>query len=343
MRADRLLSLLMLLQRRGRLTADQLARELEVSARTIYRDLDALSGMGVPVYAERGPGGGCGLLDGYRTTLTGLTPEEVRALFMLSVPAPLAQLGVSAELRNALLKLTAAAAGRSGADAGSGPAATTAVGRIYVDSVAWFGGEQPAPHLQTLYRAVQEDLCLWLTYRLPFEAEAERLVEPLGLVAKAGAWNLVYARDGQTRVVAVSQVLEARPCPDLRRFARPAGFDLEEFWIGWCKGYESRRPTYPVRVRLSPAALPHLRYYFGERAAEILAAAGPPDEAGWVSATLVFEAFYAARERILGLGGAVEVLEPLALRLSIADFARQAAAVYGQEPETADPELERRL
>ena len=107
MRADRLLSMLMLLQTRGRMTAHELAEELQVSERTIYRDIDALSASGVPIYAERGPGGGCALLDSYRTNLTGLTPDEVRALFMFSIPAPLDKLGVSQELKTALLKLTA--------------------------------------------------------------------------------------------------------------------------------------------------------------------------------------------------------------------------------------------
>src|SRR5512136_703550 len=136
MRADRLLSLLMLLQARGRMTAQELAAELEVSERTIYRDINALSASGVPVYAESGPGGGCALLDSYRTNLTGLDQDEVRALFMLSIPAPLDQLGVSQELRTALLKLSAALP-----DTRRGDEERTRQ-RIHLDSTWWFQPEE---------------------------------------------------------------------------------------------------------------------------------------------------------------------------------------------------------
>jgi predicted DNA-binding transcriptional regulator YafY len=320
MRADRLLALLMLLQERGRSTAGQLARELEVSVRTVYRDLDALSGMGVPVYAERGPGGGCGLLEGYRTTLTGLTHDEARALFMLSIPAPLAQLGVSDELRRALLKLSAAL------PAGRRDEPERARQRIYVDSVAWQQGVEAVPHLQTLQRAVWEDRRLWVNYRLPFDTESERVVAPLGLVAKAGVWHLVYERDGALRVLRVADVLDARLAEGACE--RPATFDLAAFWNSWCARHEQARPSYPVTARLAPSLVASLGYYFGERAEGILACAGPPDSCGWITVTLPFETLYAARERILGMGGAVEVLEPLALRLSVADFARQSLSVY---------------
>src|SRR5512136_1200151 len=154
MRADRLLSLLMLLQTRGRMTAQALARELEVSERTIYRDIDALSATGVPVYADRGPNGGCSLLDNYRTTLTGLTPDEVRALFMISIPAPLDALGVSPELKTARLKLLAALPGARRQDE------RLARERIYLDSTWWSLPDEPAPHLQALHQAV------WQSQRL---------------------------------------------------------------------------------------------------------------------------------------------------------------------------------
>ncbi len=108
MRADRLLAMLILLQTRGRMTARELSEELEVSERTVYRDMLALGMAGMPVYTERGPGGGCTLLESYRTDLNGLTENEVRALFMLSIPAPLVDLGLSLELKAALLKLSAA-------------------------------------------------------------------------------------------------------------------------------------------------------------------------------------------------------------------------------------------
>ena len=147
MRADRLLSILMLLQARGKMSAQALADELEVSVRTIYRDLDALSAAGVPVYAERGPGGGCLLLDSYRTTLTGLTRDEVRALFALSIPSALSELGIDDEARTALYKLSAALpASRRPDEAGSRQ-------RVHLDPEGWSDPKAPAPHLQRIYQA----------------------------------------------------------------------------------------------------------------------------------------------------------------------------------------------
>ena len=325
MRADRLLSLLMLLQARGRTTAEKLAQELEVSVRTIYRDIDALSAAGIPVYAERGPGGGCELIDSYRTSLTGLTREEVRALFMLSIPAPLDELGVSQELRGALLKLAAAlpAAHRHDEE--------RVRQRIHLDWAGWFQPQEPVPHLQTMQRAVWEDHGLHLAYRLQVGAyveQVEHLVAPYGLVAKAGVWYLVYARDGQVRVHRVSRVLDARITG--ARFERPANFDLAAFWRAWCAEHEENRPYYPVIVRVAPDLVPVLPQYFGDRIRAAIAGAGPPDGEGWITLTLPFETLEGARERILGFGRAVEVLEPKALRRTVVDFAAQIVALYAR-------------
>jgi predicted DNA-binding transcriptional regulator YafY len=325
MRADRLLSILMLLQARGRMTAGELAGELEVSERTIYRDLDALSAAGVPVYAERGPGGGCALLDSYRTTLTGLTQDEVRALFMLSIPAPLAELGVDQELKMALLKLSAALPATRRHDE------ERARQRIHLDSSGWFETREPVPHLQTLQRAVWEDRKLHLAYRLRFEAQAEWLVAPYGLVAKANVWHLVCARGGHLRVYRVSQVLEAAISDE--SFERPADFDLAAFWQAWCAEVEEHRPYYPVVVRVAPDLVPWLPHYFGEPIREEIVRAqgteaGSPDAQGWIRVTLPFESLPEARERLLGFGGAMEIVAPVALRESVVDFARQVVARY---------------
>ncbi|MEJ2736004.1 MAG: WYL domain-containing protein [Anaerolineae bacterium] len=242
MRADRLLSILMLLQTRGQMTAQQLSEEVEVSVRTIYRDLDALSAAGVPVYAERGPGGGCALLDSYRTTLTGLTQDEVHALFMLSIPAPLAELGVDQELRAALLKLAAALPDARRHDE------VRARQRIHLDSEGWFETKEPVPHLQTIQQALWQDHRLHITYRLPREAQAGWLIEPYGLVAKGNTWHLVCVRDGHMRVYRVSRVLDAAVMPET--FERPASFNLAAFWRDWCAQVEENRPHYPVTVRV---------------------------------------------------------------------------------------------
>lgn len=321
MRADRLLSLLMLLQSRGLLTAQELAQELEVSERTIYRDIDALCAAGVPVYAEHGSGGGYALLDSYRTNLTGLTQDEVRALFMLSIPAPLDELGVSQELKAALLKLSASL------PAHRRPDEEHARQRVHLDSVWWGQDQEPVPHLRTIQQAVWQDRKLHLTHRLLFGAQVEWVVHPYGLVAKAGVWYLVCARNGNVRAYRVSGMLGARLLDE--GFERPASFDLAAFWKQWSASVEKNRPHYAVSARVAPNLLPYLPLHFGERIRAQIEQAAPSDADGWTRLTLHFESFEQARKRILGFGRAVEVLEPLALRLSVQDFAAQIVALYG--------------
>lgn len=327
MRADRLLSLLMLLQSRGKLTAQELSEELEVSERTVYRDVEALSASGVPVYAQRGPGGGCALLESYRTNLTGLTADEVRALFMLSIPAPLAQLGVGGELKAALLKLSASlpATRRSEEE--------HTRQRIYLDSSWWFQSEEPVPCLQTLQQAVWQDRQCSITYRSDFGAEVEQVVHPYGLVAKASIWYLVYGWQGICRVLRISRIYTAHLLPET--FFRPPDFNLPDFWGAWSEDFESSRTYFPVVARVSPELSAEITRLFGERAGEILAQAPPPDTDGWRRLTFPFENFVAARERILGFGRAVEVLEPEVLRLSVIDFATQILAFYQQKKRPA--------
>jgi predicted DNA-binding transcriptional regulator YafY len=325
MRADRLISLLMLLQTRGRMTAQCLAQELEVSERTIYRDIEALSASGVPVYAEGGPGGGCALLDSYRTTLTGLNQDEVRALFTLciSVPAPLAKLGMSQSLKTATLKLSAALVGGQRSDEAAGVRQ-----RIHLDSTAWFQSDEPVPHLQTLHQAVWQDRRLHIVRRVHFagfiDTELKHIVEPYGLVAKASVWHLVCMCEGQRHVFRVSHITGAQILDE--RFERPPVFDLAAFWAGYCAAFERSWPTYPVQVRVAPQLIPLLPQYFGTH----VEPSGLPDADGWVSVTLDFESLFDARARLLALGGAVEVLEPEALRMSIADYAHQIAIRYSR-------------
>lgn len=320
MRADRLLSLLMLLQTRGQLSARALADELEVSERTIYRDITALSTSGVPIYASRGPGGGVRLIDEYRTTLTGLTPDETRALFMMSIPAPLMQLGLGEKFKGALLKLSASLPDTRRADE------SRTRQRIHLDSSWWFQSEQDVPCLQTIQQALFHDRCLHMTVRWEFfNTEFEQDAEPYGLVAKANVWYLVYGRGGTPHVTRVSQIVEAELMPDV--FSRPPGFQLEAFWEEWCREYESQ-PLFCARVRVSSDALPMLADYVGDRARVQLTQSHLPDADGWVTLDLPFESFVSARTRLLGLGRAVEVLAPDSLRTSLVDFAEQIVGFY---------------
>ncbi len=319
MRADRLISLLMLLQSRGRMTARALARELEVCERTIYRDIDALSAAGIPVYGEPGLDGGYALLDSYRTNLTGLSEGEVRALFLLSVPAPLADLGFGQELKSALLKLAAAlpAAQRSREE--------FARQRFHLDTVGWQRDEETVPHLKLIQQAVWEDRKLLLTTRA-FTIEVTRLVEPYGLVAKAGVWYLVCAAQGRLRVHRISYLLDARLSDET--FTRPPGFDLAAFWQASCAEFEQNRAIYPVALRVAADFIPHLPRFFGSPIREKLAAAPPPDERGRVTLQLAFESLEAARDHLLACGRGVEVLEPYALRRSLQDIAEQIVGLY---------------
>jgi len=316
----------MLLQTQGRRTARELAEELEVSERTIYRDIEALSIAGVPVYAVRGPGGGCDLLNSYRISLTGLNDDEVRALFMVSIPAPLAQLGVSQKLKTALLKLTTAMS-------------TTPQHleqwvrqRIHVDVVPWVQPEEPVPHLGVLHQAVSQDRRIQLTYQLHFDAQAAWVVDPYGLVTKAGVWYLVCAREGKIRVYRVSKVLEVKAQDD--HFDRPEDFELADCWKAWCSEAEKSRPHYLVKARLLSELLPYLRRYFGDSVDNSYEHAGSQEE--WITTNLHFETFESARNRILGYGRAIEVLEPEALRLSIIDFASQVVDLYSDYDHTDD-------
>jgi predicted DNA-binding transcriptional regulator YafY len=328
MRADRLISLVMLLQSRGKMTAPALAEALEVSERTIYRDIDALSAAGVPVYGMPGRNGGFALVDRYRTSLTGLTSDEIRALFMLSIPAPLEALGVSDALQQALRKLAASL------PAGHREAEQHVRQRFHLDATWWQQGRGAVPHLQTLHRAVQEDRVLTIRYEAFPGLEIEQHAAAYGLVAKAGVWYGVLrrieaaARDtgtgvGPVRVHRIDRLIDARLEPST--FARPADFDLAAFWARWCEVRESGYHGYRVRVRAAPDVL---RWLAPHDPRPMDADPGATDAEGWTHLTLSFESLDDARRQLLGFGGAVEVLSPPALRWSMADHARQIVACY---------------
>jgi predicted DNA-binding transcriptional regulator YafY len=320
MRADRLLSILMMLQTRGRMTSEDLASEMEVSQRTIYRDLTALSSAGVPVYTERGPGGGITLVEEYRTTLTGLTPDEARALFMMSIPAPLAQLGVTRHLKAAMLKLSASLPDSRRQEE------ERARQRIHLDSSAWFQSEESVPFLATVQQAVWQDRWLHIKYRVNINVEVEQDVCPYGLVAKTNVWHLVYGRKEAIRVIPVASIVEALMSP--QDFTRPDEFDLATFWESYCSDYELNRSSFLVRLRVSPEIQADLHLIFGTEAQEAAAQATAKDSLGWITIELRFDSFDTARTRLLGLGRAVEVLEPGPLRKSLLDYAQQIVSVY---------------
>jgi len=322
MRAERLLTLLLLLQSKGRMTAQELSLELGVSQRTIYRDIEALSMAGIAVYTERGRDGGCSLLDTFRGSLTGFTEDEVIALSTFSIPSPLKDLGLSQELNMALSKLSAVLSTNKRYEAEIGHQ------RIYLDSTPWFQAQEDVPHLQTIQQAVWEGRQLQISYRFPlrFETWVDHQVEPYGLVAKTNVWYLVASREAIIHAYRISRIREAQILKE--SVYRVPGFDLARFWQSWCAGIEENRPFFPVKVRVSPEIYPFLRGRMTGNNGEMLIDENPVDEYGWLTITLAFESLEEARAILLGYGRSVEVLKPEALKLSVIDYARQIVDLY---------------
>ena len=320
MRADRLLSLLMLLQARGRMTAEELAAELEVSERTVYRDLEALSASGVPVLTERGPGGGCMLPERYRTNLTGLTESEVRGLFLSVAPGPLADLGLGKAIDAAMLKLSASLPTIQKREL------ERVRGRIHIDTAEWFRPEEPVPHLRVIEDAVWQQRRLDISYTLSNGSRVKRFVQPYGLVAKAGVWYLVASSRGNLVTYRVSRVREAHILQE--QFERPEDFDLAAYWDKQCAEFEAGMPSYRVEVRVAPDCVSFLPIFLGEWVRIVIDNAGPPDAEGWIELELTFESFDVARANMLALGTGVEVLGPPELRHSVVGAARSVVNQY---------------
>jgi len=323
-RADRLLSLVLLLQARGRATAQAIAAELEVSVRTVYRDLEALVAAGVPVLTESGPGGGCRLMEGYRFPLRGLSPDEAEALLILGVPGVLRELGLDAALDAAQRQIRVTAGGPD----------LNGAALVHLDMPRWFGSPEDVPCLRDLARALRSGRRLALGYRAPGDVgdAVDRVVGPLGLVNKAGLWYLVAAPAGRgddrpaVRVFRVARIASARPLAEPSE--RPAGFELAAFWRQWSAEFEASRPRLPVTLRASPRALAILGEVFGQAAGPALAAALPPDEHGWRVLTLSFEHERAAAHRLAGFGDQVEVLAPPSVRAGLVATGRQILGRY---------------
>jgi len=319
MRADRLVSLVLLLQARGCVTGRALAAELGVSVRTVYRDLEALGAAGVPVITESGPGGGCRLMDGYRFPLRGLRADEAEALLILGVPAALRDLGLDRALSAAHRQIQVTS--------GAAPGAL-----VHLDMPRWFGSREEVPCLRDLAGALRLGRKLRLAYRHADGRQDEpRAVGPLGLVNKAGTWYLVALTGdgrGEPRVFRVTRiggaVMLAEPFP------RPPAFDLAEFWARWSAEFEASRPRIMVTLRASPGAQAAFAEVFGDAAGPALAAAPPQGADGWRVVTLSFEHEVVAAYRLAGFGGQVEVLTPLPVRDRLVRTARQILSRYGE-------------
>jgi predicted DNA-binding transcriptional regulator YafY len=326
MRASRLVSLLLLLQARGGMTASELAEELEVSVRTIHRDVEALGASGVPIYAERGPHGGIRLVDGYRTRLTGMTTEEADALFLSGLPGPAAELGLGTVVAAARLKVLAALPtelrGR----------ASRLLERFHLDAAGWFRAGESVPHLAAIAQCVWDGQRLELDYQRSSDTLVTRTLDPLGLVLKAGVWYLVGAHDGQVRTYRVSRVrgVEARS----ERADRPAGFDLATYWSDSITAYEREQPRIEVTLRVRRTSTRWLEDVIDAPVLSSAIELPDPDPDAWRRIRVSLDWPREVAGRLLALGGAIEVLEPPELRSEIASLAAETVARY-REPASA--------
>lgn len=333
MRASRLVSIILALQNQGKMTARQLSEQLEVSERTILRDMEELSASGVPVYAERGKEGGWLLVEGYRTTLTGILADELAALLVASRPELLSDLGRGQQLEAALQKLLAAAteAARSGAEA--------VRRKLHIDGAGWQPNRQrsePAVCLAAVQEAVWQERELRIDY-MREGAEKIRIVQPLGLVAKRGIWYLVAdtAEDGM-RTFRISRLLRAEALPGT--FAMPEGFDLAAYWESSLERFREQLPRYPAKLKVRADVMKRLE---AQRFVAVLSSQAACVEASeacdgkvngeaceWLLAEVEFDTAESACEIVLGFGARVEVLEPPELRKLVRDEIRHASMVY---------------
>jgi predicted DNA-binding transcriptional regulator YafY len=322
-------SLVLLLQARGRVTARELAAELEVSVRTVYRDLDALSAAGVPVFAEPGPGGGCRLLADYRFPLRALRPDEAEALLILGVPDALSDLGLDGAIAAAHRQIRVT----SGLARPSGPPGAGAA-LVHLDMPRWFRSHERVPHLRGLATALRRNRQVKLWYARPGGGDpAPRVVAPLGLVNKAGTWYLVAVTRSEHITVFRAGNVSSIQILD-QAVGRPPGFDLPAFWEQWSQEFQASRPRLPVTIRASAQALAAFPEIFGDAAKEAMSAALPPDQHGWREVTLSFEHEKAAAHRLAGFGGQVEVLSPPAVREHLLATAQGILSRYDTDTAT---------
>ncbi|MFG2528856.1 helix-turn-helix transcriptional regulator [Streptomyces sp. NPDC048516] len=342
MRAARLIRMVLLLQARPSMTAAELARELEVSERTVARDVLSLSEAGVPVYADRGRAGGYRLIGGYRTRLTGLGRSEAEALFLSGVPSALREMGLADAASAARLKVSAALLPEL-RDAAKGAAQ-----RFHLDAPAWYQEPETPALLPGIADAVWDDRRITARY-LRKDTEVERELEPYGLVLKAGVWYLAARTQGDYRVYRVDRFTAVAPAGSGNasgagdaddsdqaggRFARDVSFDLPEFWAQRAAQFARSILREEVVLRLSPRGVRQLPYVTERAAAreaiERAQSADGLDEHGRLTVTLAVESAEVAYAQLLTLGPEGDILAPPELRERFASAARRMAALYAE-------------
>lgn len=319
MRADRLLTIVLLLQNYGQLTTRELASRLGVSARTVHRDMDALSAAGVPVVGTRGVGGGWSLLAGYRTNLTGLTRDEAQSLLLARSTPDLSDLGLGPALQTAAEKLLAALPGQTRAEA------ARIQKFLHIDGLGWHQAREECPHLSTVQEAVWQERCLRITYRR-HDGPVERTIHPLGLVAKRGVWYVVGGIDEGLRSYRVSRIESAHVLDEPVR--RPAGFNLAAHWEAATRQFQAELPRYPARLAVTPALLAWLERERYVRVVEVSPAQSASVTAGWLEVAVEFHTLEHACGQVLSFGANAIVLDPCELADQVAVTAKAIAALY---------------
>jgi predicted DNA-binding transcriptional regulator YafY len=312
--------MLLMLQVKGRITAQALADEFDVSIRTVYRDIDQLSAAGVPVYADRGPGGGFALLDGYRAKLTGITKAEAETLSIAGLAGAASDLGLSEQLRAAQLKLVTALPDAA-------PDSSRIGSRVHVDPVGWYQRPSPTPWLTTLAGAVWDQKRVTMQYNNwsgRDDHEGARVRDPLGLVLKGGEWYLVTRVRTQLRTYRVSSITQLTVHDET--FERPDDFDLREEWNAAVAVFEKSLLKYTARLRVSPEGMTRL-HRLGAAAVEQAQIMPPSGSDGWREVSLPVEQFSFAAEQLLGFASHVQVLEPPELRERLRTLGEQIAAL----------------
>ncbi|MDC9822886.1 YafY family protein [Devosia sp. ZB163] len=320
MRASRLLTILMILQTRGRTSAETLAEELEVSVRTVYRDIDQLSAAGVPVYAETGRNGGFALLDGWKTRLNGLTAPEARALFFSGLPGPAGELGLGEEAAQAELKLLAALPADWQAEA------RRMSSRFHLDPRGWFQPGHKPEFLKLVAEAVWSETRIAIRYE-SWKDVKDRVIEPLGLVLKGGVWYVVAQREGNARTYRLSQIQALGPTGET--FTRPKDFDLPRHWAESTRQFERDIYVGIARVRATASGVRKLKDLSDTVKHAIEALTLAPDAAGWCEFDVPIEEVGWASHEFSKIGNDVEVLGPPELRARVVGNIEKMARLYG--------------
>ncbi|PJZ53276.1 helix-turn-helix transcriptional regulator [Leptospira adleri] len=313
MRADRLLSILLQLQAKGRISSKDLARKLEVSERTIHRDMEALSASGVPVFAERGSKGGWELSQGYRTNLTGMKKEEIFSMILTSSTRVASDLGRKKEFDSAFMKFMASL------PAAYQEEAEMIRQRIHIDGAGWGNWKEEFPFLPLLQEAVWKNRKVILRYKSD-EASKKRIVLPLGLVAKGKVWYLIAKYGKEFRTFRISRILEAQLGDT---FERPKKFDLEKYWQESTQAFFSKLPTYSVLLKIRTEELERFRLF----AYNCILESTKIDDS-WIKARVNFETMEWALHHTLGFGSSVIVLEPKELREAVSASAKEILKSY---------------